>query len=128
VKTTSQHDKDIVARFLEDRARLGRNRAPIFYNDLASTLDFPPVDQFWASHPLCRIFDDLDREDVAQRRPIRTALVVSKQRGLPGEGFYKTLALLRGSSPATKLPQQMQLWSDELDKLVSYYSAQKTKP
>ena len=123
MKSTSQHDKDVVAAFLEKRASLGRDRGPIFYNDCASTLGFPPVDQFWASHPLCGIFDALDREDVALRRPIRTALVVSKERGLPGKGFYSTLALLRGSSPATKLPQQMQLWSDELDKLVAYYKA-----
>jgi len=121
VKENTQHDRDAVANFLENRAKLGRDRALIFYNELASNLGFPPVDQFWASHPLCRIFDELDREDVEQSRPIRTALVVSKHRGVPGEGFFKTLALLRGSTPANKLPQQRQLWSKELDRVVAYY-------
>src|SRR5437763_8153561 len=103
MKTTSSHASLRIA--------LGsaETNAPIFYNDLASTLGFPPVDQFWTSHPLCRIFDDLDRDDVAHRRPIRTALVVSKERKLAGEGFYKTLALLRGKSPATKRAPQTQL-------------------
>lgn len=126
-KASPEHDR--VASFLEERATLHRNHAPIFYNDLANKLGLPPVDQYWLSHPLCGIFEQLDREDVAQGHPLRTSLVVSKERGLPGEGFFKTMALLRSSgSPATAFVQQMQLWTDELDKLLAHYTQPNTKP
>ena len=119
---SSSHDHDTVARFLEQRATLDFNRAPIFYNDLACKLDFPAVDQYWMSHPFCGIFDQLDREDVSAGRPLRTALVVSKDRGLPGDGFFKTMALLRGNTkPATKDTEQMRLWTEELQRLVAHY-------
>jgi hypothetical protein len=124
----TSHEHDIVADCLEQRAaNHDFDRAPIFYNALAGQLGFPPVDQYWHSHPLCGIFDLLDREDVASNRPLRTALVVSKERGLPGEGFFKTMALLRGHrKPATDLTQQTQLWTDELIRLLAHYQTPAT--
>lgn len=118
----ASHEYDIVASFLEKRATLDFNRAPIFYNDLASKLGFPPVDQYWVLHPFCGIFDQLDREDVSAGHPLRTALVISKERGLPGEGFFKTMSLLRGQKkPATKDTEQLRLWTEELQKLIAHY-------
>lgn len=120
----ASHEHEVVARFLEERAATcDFDHAPIFYNDLAAQLGFPPVDQYWLSHPLCGIFDLLDREDVAANCPLRTSLVVSKERGLPGEGFFKTMATLRGyRRPATDSVEQMRLWTDELQRLLAYYS------
>ena len=83
-----------IGPFLEERARQG---APIFYNDLAKPFGLPPVTEAWFSHPLCNVFATLDDADQAKGRPFRTALVVSRERGIPGEGFFKTLAELRGT-------------------------------
>jgi hypothetical protein len=121
---SSSQGLDVVARFLEQQAASNdRDHAPIFYNDLAATLDFPEVGEAWFAHPFCGIFDTLDIQDVDAGRPLRTALVVSKQYGVPGAGFFKTLLRLR---PEVKQPkddiQKSQLWSDELDRLLSYYS------
>ncbi len=119
----SSHDVDRVAAFLEARAKEShRDRAPIFYNQLATELDFPSVDQYWLSHPLCGIFETLDVQDVESGRPLRTALVVNKEFGLPGEGFFKTMARLRGArKPATDVVQRMTLWTEELDRLLKFY-------
>ena len=120
--------RDNVATFLEHRAtNLDFDRAPIFYNDLTLQLDLPPVDQYWMSHPLCKVFDLLDREDVGANRPLRTALVISKERNLPGEGFFKTMALLRNHrNPAKDSIAQMKLWADEVRRLLAYYSTSVT--
>jgi hypothetical protein len=120
----SSHDLDVVARFLEHRATTTpRDRAPIFYSELASKLNFPEVGEAWFAHPFCGIFDTLDIQDADDGHPLRTALVVSKQFGVPGDGFFKTLLRLR---PHVKPPkddmQRIRLWSDELDRLLSHYN------
>ena len=121
---SSSHDHDVVARFLEQRATLDFDHAPIFYNDMASKLNFPAVDEYWSSHPFCGIFDAMDREDVSAGLPLRTALVVSKERGLPGEGFFKTMALLRKrSKPVTNDMEQRRLWIEELQRLIAHYQS-----
>lgn len=119
---SSSHDHDTIGEFLEQRAMLPPNDAPIFYNDLAAHFGLPPVDKFWASHPLCRIFDTLDREDAANDRPFRTALVVSRERGIPGQGFFNTLCELR------HLPQNLKdevkqrlVWTEEFYRLIAFY-------
>jgi hypothetical protein len=120
---SASHDFDVVARFLEHRASTERrDGAHIFYNDLAAKLDFPEVGEAWFAHPFCGIFGALDIEDVDAERPLRTALVISKKHMVPGDGFFKTLLRLR---PKQKPPkddiQRIQLWSDELDRLLEYY-------
>jgi hypothetical protein len=110
-----------VARYLEQRARLPRNEAPIFYNDLAAQFGFRTVDEHWLSHPLCAIFAALDADDQAHNRPFRTALVVSRERGLPGDGFFRTLEQLRDLNPIRGDFEQMRVWRDEFDRLLAYY-------
>ena len=76
-----------IGRFLESRVRASGIEAVIFYNELASHFDLPEVDERWQQHPLCKIFDDLDNEDAKNKRPFRTVLVVSRDKGRPGQGF-----------------------------------------
>src|SRR5258708_3202027 len=78
-----------VGAFLEDRVRRLGDSAPIFYNDLASQLSLPPVTDAWFAHPLCKIFGELDSQEARLGRPFRTALVISRERNMPGEGFFK---------------------------------------
>jgi hypothetical protein len=108
-----------IRTFLEDRARQGD---PIFYNDLAKRFQLPPVTEAWFSHPLCELFGTFDREDHEKGRPFRTALVVSRDKGIPGEGFFKTLNALRGTPyPIRDELKKIKLWKEEFDRLVSFY-------
>src|SRR5437773_511663 len=88
-----------VGRFLEERARKAGKEAVIFYNDIAAHFAMPEVDERWQQHPLCKLFDVLDHEDARERRPFRTALVVSREKNMPGQGFFKTAASLRSPCP-----------------------------
>ncbi len=115
-------DSDAIARFLEQRARLPRGQAPIFYNDLATEFGFPNVDDRWYAHPFCNIFGALDEDDQAHNRPFRTALVVSRERGVPGEGFFKMIQQLRGlRRPIAGDFEQMRVWREEFDRLLEHY-------
>ena len=77
-------DLSKIGIFLEEHAR---QATPIFYNDLAKDFGLPPVGEFWSSHPFCDLFGSLDAQDYAQGRPFRTSLVVSRDKGIPGEGL-----------------------------------------
>ena len=110
---------DSVGVFLEERAKQGE---PIFYSELARRFNLPPVTAAWNTHPLCEVFGSLDYQDQASGKPFRTALVVSKEKGVPGEGFFKTLSTLRGTPyPIRNELQKLQLWKEEFDRLASYY-------
>jgi hypothetical protein len=111
-----------VGEFLEERVRrLGEN-APIFYGDLANHLSLPPVTNAWSEHPLCAIFDQLDEDDAKHNRPFRTALVISRERNMPGEGFFKTYLRLHSQiQPPKTEAAKMRLYVDELNRLLIHY-------
>jgi hypothetical protein len=110
-----------VGAFLEERVhRLGSN-APIFYGDLAAHLSLPPITDAWFTHPLCGIFEQLDVEDARLGRPFRTALVISRERSMPGQGFFKTyLRLHPHVSPPKTDHDKMRLYLDEVNRVLGY--------
>ena len=121
---SASHDHNIIGDFLVERAKLSRDEAPIFYNDLANKFGLPPVDKFWATHPLCQMFDTLDREDASNKRPFRTALVVSRERGIPGQGFFNTLQQLRNlKHPLKDELEQRRVWQNEFDQVIAFYQS-----
>jgi hypothetical protein len=113
MKTT---EKDI-AEFLEEKARIGE---PIFYLDVVNRFpDVGPLTPHWPSHPLSAIFGHLDDDDQARQRPYRTALVVSKERGKPGDGFFNAMADLRDITILKS--EEDKVWLKEFNRLVGYY-------
>ena len=111
-----------IGAFLEDRARRLGGNAPIFYSDLAAQFGLPPVTKAWSTHPLCAMFGQLDEDDARLGGPLRTALVISKERNMPGDGFFKTFYRLRSLPRAPRTaPDKMRLYLNELDGLLSYY-------
>src|SRR5438270_7621089 len=74
---------------------MGRE-ALITYGELVVHFsDLPELTNAWAAHPLCWMFGELDDEDAAHNRPFRTAIVVSQDKRLPGDGFFKMYTKLR---------------------------------
>lgn len=107
---------DKLAKFLEDRARRKRT---VYYSELVEQFGLPPLDGAWMGHPLERAFDALDREDAEKQRPFRTSMVVSKEKNMPGDGYFKALAELKGIS-AKSAKQRIETFSKELSAAMSY--------
>ena len=111
-----------VGAFLEERVRRLGDDAPIFYGELAAHLSLPPVTDAWFTHPLCSIFEQLDIEDAKLGRPFRTALVISRERSMPGDGFFKTyLQLHPNVRPPKNDHDKMRLYLDELNGVIAHY-------
>ncbi|HMO63742.1 MAG TPA: hypothetical protein PKC18_02355 [Lacipirellulaceae bacterium] len=112
-----------LGRFLEDRVRSSGANAVIFYNDLAAHFNLPEVDERWLQHPLCKLFEVLDHEDARKVSPFRTALVISKDKNMPGAGFFKVVPELRNPKPKLYTEtEKMKFFIDELHALAKCYS------
>ncbi len=111
-----------VGALLEELVRKLGGNAYIYYGDLAAQLSLPPITDAWFTHPLCNIFEQMDVEDANLGRPLRTVLVISRERKMPGEGFFKTYLQLHPHvrPPKTDL-EKMKLYIDELNRVSSYY-------
>ncbi len=111
-----------VGRFLEERVRQHGTEAVIFYNQLAAHFEMPEVDERWSRHPLCKLFGVLDEEDTSKGRPFRTVRVVSKDKNMPGQGFFNAVATLRQPKPRLNA---IQFFASELNALAAHYSGGK---
>jgi hypothetical protein len=109
-------DLDKLARFLEDKARRKRT---IYYSELVTQFGLPPLDGAWLGHPLERAFDALDREDAMAQRPFRTSMVISKEKNMPGDGYFKSLFELKGIHAKSE-KQRVEAFSRELSAAMSY--------
>ena len=109
-------DLDKLARFLEDKARRKRT---IYYSELVTQFGLPPLDGAWVGHPLERAFDALDREDAKAQRPFRTSMVISKEKNMPGDGYFKALFEFKGISAKSE-KQRVEAFSRELSAAMSY--------
>lgn len=118
-----------IGAFLEERVRQLGGNAPVFYSDLAAHFGMPPVTEAWSAHPLCGILGQLDEEDARLRQPFRTTLVISKERNMPGDGFFKTYL---GLNPHVRPPKtdndKMNLFVTELNRVLSHYAPSSHSP
>lgn len=88
--------KDIVRERILRLAMDGMSLRTIHYSELTDDLELPRSTGNWKNHPLCLIFDELDREDNLRKQPPVTALVVNERSGIPGPGFFDTYYRLSG--------------------------------
>ena len=107
---------DKLAKYLEDRAR---RRRTVYYSELVEQFGLPPLDGAWIGHPLERAFDALDREDAEKQRPFRTSMVISKEKNMPGDGYFKALAELKGIHTKSD-NQRLEAFSKELSAAMNY--------
>lgn len=106
-----------VGIFLEEQAKLKKT---IFYSDVTRKFpDLPPLGPHWKSHPLCSIFGELDHEDNLKERPLRTACVVSRETGRPGQGLFDTIENLRNQTILKT--ERYAVWARELNAVFEYY-------
>ena len=107
---------DKLARFLEDKAKRKRT---IYYGELVTQFGLPPLDGAWVGHPLERAFHALDREDAGAHRPFRTSMVITKEKNMPGDGYFRSLSALKGIHAKSE-KQRLEAFSQELSATMSY--------
>jgi len=117
---------EVVGKFLEHELMEKGHDAVMFNSDLIIQFpELPPFTGNWKSHPLCWIFDELDREDAALDRPLRTAIVVSKEKRIPGGGFFE--AYEQYLNPGAQIRNEMaklEIHQGQLKALVSHWNTQ----
>ena len=100
---------------LGELIRVAKARQTITYGDLASRvgLSFPLQ--------LAPHLNQIGEQETANGRPLLTAVVVSKDKRMSGEGFFalaRQSRLSNNSDPRT-------FWESELNKVHNYWSEQK---
>ncbi len=107
---------DKLAEYLDGIAKKGKT---VFYSELVKQFDLPPLDEAWTSHPLSAAFDRLDKEDAEAGRPFRTSVVIAKELNRPGDGFFKSLAELKGKRARSE-KQKLELFINEFRDAVKF--------
>lgn len=79
-----------VGKYLEEVLRHPRKNT-VTYTEVAEEFHLGAIGGVWSAHPLCQIFDELDREDASASRPFRTSAVISLAKNQPGDGFFTAL-------------------------------------
>jgi len=95
--------------------QVAKARRVITYSELTAMLQTAYI--HYHSHVLVQLLIDIGSEEVQAGRGILPALVVTKQTGLPGAGFFK-IANERGydlSDPAT-------FWREAVEKVYEQWS------
>jgi hypothetical protein len=108
---------DWSAVIVEMRAILvgcARARHTITYSELTRQLTTARV--HYHSPWLTRLLEALGREEAAAQRPILAALVVTKQTGMPGGGYFEMTA--RDSLPAEDLAA---IWQADVQAVYEYW-------
>jgi hypothetical protein len=77
-----------IREILMEAAGSGRTMS---YASLGLRLGLGKMDPASFQRYLARPFDEIDREDAADGRPFLTSVVVLKDEGRPGVGYYKSL-------------------------------------
>jgi hypothetical protein len=114
----SEGTNENIGRLLE---QLARRRSTTTYGELAERFGFPPMEGTWAAHPLSQVFEFLDQEDAAASRPFRTSVVIRKDRNIPGDGYFESLARLKTKGiPAKSDKAKEKAWLDELKAVYAF--------
>lgn len=86
----------------------------ITYSELTNMLQTAYI--HYHSHVLTQLLTDIGREEAAAGRPILPALVVAKQTGRPGPGYFKA------APGETESDDPIREWEDEVQRLYDYWS------
>jgi hypothetical protein len=103
-----------IRSILTDIARQGL--PPISYSELCRHIQTASI--HYHSHLLTRLLIEVGRREMEAGRPVLPALVVSKQSGIPGPGYFK-VADSHDSLPDADARQQ---WQADLDQVYAYWS------
>lgn len=115
--TKTNPDPEFVGEFLES---ILKKRGSTTYRDVTNHFGLPEFDGAWRNHPLCNIFEYLDKQDSQANRPFRTSAVISIANNRPGAGFFEALVRLRGIPAPRNDNERMEIWIEELHAAQAY--------
>lgn len=113
----SQKLESAIGSNLESVAKKGGTTS---YGELVREFHLPPLDGAWTAHPLAQIFEVIDREDAAAKRPFRTSVVVGQSSDMPGAGFFEALERLKGVSDPRSPDARLAVWTSEVNAAHAY--------
>ena len=115
--------KERLRQALIDQAKTGKLTT---YKELADRLELAPPHKI---HRIAEALEALMKEDVADGRPMLSALCVSKmQPGIPGRGFFLTaeiFGVFLGDPAGLEAPA---FHAIELQRVFSFYGSQHRPP
>ncbi len=91
-----------------------RARQTITYSELTRMLQTAYI--HYHSHILARLLVDIGTEEVNAGRPVLPAVVVTRQTGMPGGGFFKI------DTDETEITDPTTYWKDLLMHVYDYWS------
>ena len=104
----------------QEIAKVAKSGGTTYYSDIA-----PLVGLDMGSHPdrnrISNILDEISRNEHANGKPLLSAVVISKARKLPGQGFF-TLAqnlYLYDGNPDSEL----EFWVQELRRVHAHWTS-----
>lgn len=105
-----------IERFLID---VINRQSTTTYGAVCNAFGLPPLDGAWKAHPLCLIFDQIDRKDAEHGRPFKTAVVINLADGKVGAGFFEALAKYKNIKPLNT-DAKLVAWNKEIIDCFSY--------
>jgi hypothetical protein len=108
-ETVKEEMRDILIQCAKDKET-------VTYSQLTRMLQTVRV--HYHSHILVRLLDELGDEEDAEGRPCLPALVVTKQTGMPGGGFFAGISTELGQSPDTL----EKYWRKHVDEVFAYWA------
>ena len=91
--------------------RAGRRGDLIFYSDLAKQISIITIQPH--SHEMDLLLDQISKEEDAAGRGILTALVVLRNEGIPGSGFWASAADL-----GREIKDKVTFWAEEVKRVI----------
>jgi hypothetical protein len=110
-------DVYIPPALLERLQTIARERDTVYYSELAPLLGIDTGDPHFAAR-IGRILDEVNYAEHAAGRPLLSAVVISKDTGMPGEGFFTCARDLRRYTGRDDLAY----WVEELRRVHDYWS------
>ena len=97
--------------------QVARKQQVITYSELTSMLQTAYV--HYHSHVLVSLLTDIGSAEARAGRPILPALVVTKQTGLPGAGYFK----IRDERGVHIADDPQETWAEDLKQVHDYWSS-----
>lgn len=113
----NQVDEQIPEALMEKLRATARLQDVTYYSDIAPLLGIDIGNEYFGAL-VGRVLDRVNRREFAENRPLLSAVVVSKETGSPGRGYYgcaKDIRRHTGKSDEAA-------WLDELKSVYSYWA------
>ncbi len=118
----------IVAIYLEDLARRG---VLVTYSEILKHFGLPAMTKGhrWSDSELFKLFGQIDKQDIAAGRPLRTSSVVQKKgerKTIPSDGYFTVLCNGQDMPVPRSAPEKQRLHATQLRLLREYYGFKPT--